>query len=118
MKIVINSDYGGFSLSNEAIMMYSDVKKLNLKMVEDDAYSALGITHFYIDGIISDEHYFTDYSIPRNDKELVAIVEALKERADGKYAKLKIVEIPDDVNWYIEEYDGNEWVAERHRTWT
>jgi len=49
---------------------------------------------------------------------LVAIVEALKERADGKYAKLKIVEIPDDVNWYIEEYDGNEWVAERHRTWT
>jgi hypothetical protein len=28
------------------------------------------------------------------------------------------VDIPDDVNWYIEEYDGNEHVAERHRTWS
>ena len=24
----------------------------------------------------------------------------------------------DDVNWYIEEYDGMEHVAERHRTWS
>ena len=30
---------------------------------------------------------------------------------------LKIIEIPDDVDWIIEEYDGNEWVAEKHRTW-
>ena len=22
-----------------------------------------------------------------------------------------------DVEWYIEEYDGQEWVAEKHRTW-
>jgi hypothetical protein len=27
------------------------------------------------------------------------------------------VDIPDDVKWEIEEYDGNEWVAEVHRTW-
>jgi len=30
---------------------------------------------------------------------------------------LAIVEIPDDVEYTIEEYDGNEHVAEAHRTW-
>jgi len=27
------------------------------------------------------------------------------------------VEVPDDVDWYVEEYDGLEHIAERHRTW-
>ena len=27
------------------------------------------------------------------------------------------VEIPDDVEWQIEEYDGSEWIAEKHRIW-
>jgi hypothetical protein len=38
--------------------------------------------------------------------------------ANGACADLKIVEVPDEVDWYIEEYDGNEWVAEKHRTWS
>jgi hypothetical protein len=37
--------------------------------------------------------------------------------ANGAHANLKIVEVPPDVEWQIEEYDGNEWVAEKHRTW-
>ena len=28
-----------------------------------------------------------------------------------------MTKIPDDVEWYVEEYDGIEWVAEVHRTW-
>ena len=32
-------------------------------------------------------------------------------------ANLKMVEIPDDVEWEIADYDGKEWVAEKHRTW-
>ena len=36
---------------------------------------------------------------------------------DG-YSELKVVEIPDDVEYDIQEYDGNEWVAEKHRTWS
>jgi len=39
------------------------------------------------------------------------------QAAAGSYCTLKVVEIPDDVQWQIEEYDGHEWVAERHRTW-
>ena len=41
----------------------------------------------------------------------------MKERANGKWAKLKIVRVPKDVKWTIEENDGWEWVAEKHRTW-
>jgi len=29
----------------------------------------------------------------------------------------KVVEIPDDIEFVIEEYDGIEWVAEKHRVW-
>jgi hypothetical protein len=28
-----------------------------------------------------------------------------------------VVEIPDGIEWSIQEYDGLEWVAEKHRTW-
>jgi hypothetical protein len=35
----------------------------------------------------------------------------------GSFSELKIVNIPDDVEFQIEEYDGNEWVAEKHRVW-
>jgi hypothetical protein len=48
---------------------------------------------------------------------LISIVELMSSDANGEYAELKIVSVPDDVNWYVEEYDGREWVAERHRTW-
>ena len=38
-------------------------------------------------------------------------------RENGKHATLKIVKIPDGVEWEIEEYDGREWISEKHRTW-
>ena len=55
--------------------------------------------------------------IARNDPKLVECVEKLGEEANGRYAELKVVEIPDDVNWKIGEYDGLEWVEEVHRRW-
>jgi hypothetical protein len=41
----------------------------------------------------------------------------LGEKANGSCASLKVVEIPDGVEWVVEEYYGTEWVAEKHRTW-
>lgn len=55
--------------------------------------------------------------IARDDSKLVECVEKLGEEANGTYAELKVVEIPDDVNWEIGEYDGLEWVEEVHRRW-
>lgn len=55
--------------------------------------------------------------IDRSDPDLVAVVEALGKKASGMFAELKIVTIPDDVDWEIEEYDGMESVHEKHRSW-
>jgi hypothetical protein len=48
---------------------------------------------------------------------LVQVVEELGSAADGWASSLKVIEIPDNVEWKVEEYDGMEWVAEVHRTW-
>ena len=113
-KIVINSKHGGFGLSDEAVELYSKFSGLNLKKVEKEWSFC---SHFYIDGIEDDDHYFADDDIERDDPILVGVVTALGDKASGRHAKLKIVEIPDDVEYHIEEYDGLEHVAEKHRTW-
>ena len=48
---------------------------------------------------------------------LVSVVEHLGNGADGNFSSLKVVQIPADVTWVIEDYDGKEWIAEQHRTW-
>jgi hypothetical protein len=45
-------------------------------------------------------------------------VEELGDRADGWASELVVVEVPDNVKWHIEEYDGSEHIAEDHRTWS
>ena len=95
MKVVINNRYGGFSLSEAGIARYLELK-----------------------GIECPNDGFFDRDIPRDDPILIKVFEELGYAASGFCADLKIVEVPDGVDWYIEEYDGNEWVAERHRTWS
>ena len=63
------------------------------------------------------KHSITYSDIERTDPDLIAVVEKLGEEADGSCAELKVVEIPDNIEWTIEEYDGQEWVAEVHETW-
>lgn len=53
----------------------------------------------------------------RNDPKLVGVIERLGSEANGQFSDLKVVEIPDDVNRSIEEYDGLEHISEVHRTW-
>lgn len=89
MKVVINKCLGGYSLSKEAY------KFLNIPW----------------DG------YGFEFMKDRSNPALVKCVEALGDKASGCFAELKVVEIPDDVEWEIDEYDGVEWVAEKHRTW-
>ena len=51
--------------------------------------------------------------IDRTSPELVKIVQEMGRAANGFAAFLKIVQIPDDVDWEIKEYDGWEWVSEK-----
>ena len=92
-KVVINDCYGGFGLSDRAMREYKQLA---------------GIT----------DQDFYDRDIPGDDPSLVQIVQKLGMGANGSHSNLKIVEIPGDIEWLIQEYDGAEWVAEKHRTWS
>jgi hypothetical protein len=63
------------------------------------------------------EVYFGGRDNDRSDPLLIQVIEELGEVANGSCAELKIIDVPDDVEWHIEEYDGFEHVAEDHRTW-
>lgn len=139
MKVVINRCYGGFGLSHKAVMEYAKIKgfklypfvetrnasgKLNFhkhrpyKEGEDVFlihYSRKPLTK---KGTFDDNSYFSDNEIERNDPALIQVVEKLGKEADGHCAKLGIIEIPDNVNWHVEEYDGIEHIAEDHETWS
>ena len=54
----------------------------------------------------------------RTNKRLINAVEKLGSKASsGQVAILKVIEIPDDVKWELDEYDGFEHVSEIHRSW-
>jgi len=114
MKVVINKCFGGFGLSDRAIHW------LRGKRCEW-AQAVVLIGEPWPDGEVSDffgeDQNRLPPDVPRTDHHLVRVVEELGEAADGCHAHLKIVEVPEGVEWHIEEYDGVEWVAEAHRTW-
>ena len=90
MKVVINTQYGGFSLSPKAVQRLAELQG---------------------------RPCYDSRPEDRADPLLVQVVEELGSEANGAHASLAVVEIPDDVDYIIEEYDGKEWIAEAHRTW-
>jgi hypothetical protein len=134
-KIVVNKCYGGFSLSPKAalkiyelggtVMKYpideyysSDSDKLNEDQENWKKYLETGKTSWFLTIFSPDGKYvISEREIDRDDPILVQVVEELGNEANGDCAKLRVVEIPDGVEWIIEEYDGLEHIAESHRTW-
>ena len=111
-RVVINKCFGGFRLSDAAVLRYGELAGLNLVSIDKGYFN-----QWYIDSV-DDEKYFSCYDIPRDDPKLIQVVEELGESSWGSCAQLKIIEIPDNIKWEIEEYDGQEWVSEVHRTWS
>ena len=63
------------------------------------------------------DKYNQDYDV-RTDPDLIELIEKKGTKwANGEHANLQITEIPDGVEYTVEEYDGQEWIAEKHRTW-
>lgn len=145
MKVVINRCHGGFSLSHEGIMRYAEIAGIELYPYIDEwvrerkgddytvedalaggdrlfsgiSYSRVPEeTYFAGTDEQRNEWYFYSRDIGRDDPSLVQVVEEMGEKADGACAHLSVVKIPDGVDYVIEEYDGLEWVAECHRTWS
>ena len=115
MKIVINKKYGGFHLSKEAVLLYGEKKGLNIIAKQDEVIKDL--YHYYLNEE-KEENSFAEWDIERNDPVLVEVVEQLGDLVNTRHTRLKVVEVPDDVKWEINDYDGVEWVAEQHRTWS
>lgn len=114
-RVVVNSCFGGFGLSHEAIMRYGELAGLNLKHIKDQ--QSFWMNYYFINGIEDDRHHFSSSDLNRDDPLLVQVVEELGRTADGDYAKLRIADVPDNIKWYIDDYDGIETVREVHRTW-
>lgn len=134
--VVINKCFGGFSLSDEAIKEYAKLKGFDVfgyvnpphdfnsfVRVENSPKSFLTywVKEDAGDNPTSEEinkaEWLHERDIPRDDEALVKVVKTLKKKANGRCADLKIVKIPDDVEYEISEYDGLEHIAETHRTW-
>ena len=140
MKVVINTCFGGFGLSYEGVMYYAKLKGIEVYAnheVHDDGSSSTAYDKRPIEPgpskelfgmhyatkpdlkVIDDlnDCYYNPSDIKRDDPFLVRTVEELGDKANGQFASLEVVEIPDGIQWEIEEYDGSEHIAESHRTW-
>ena len=138
MKVVVNRCYGGFGLSDKAIEMVMHRKGLNCFRYKQTKFKYSDGKEEYTRCEIIDDFGFTYYqtkdlgekvdklpnetfwyygSLDRTDADLIAVVEKLGKEANGSCASLEVVEIPDDVNWEIDDYDGIETIHEVHRSW-
>jgi len=145
MKVVINRQFGGFGVSREVLLRLIKMKSKFVKKENADKYFSWGkyakkdynitkksefkpfkdgyLKHWFIDDwLVKDGFvfYVDDERINefRTDKDVIKIVKKLGKKANGDHATLEIVEIPDDVEFEVQEYDGLEHIAEKHRTWT
>lgn len=128
MKILISKSFHGFKLSlagiREAIQLgIPDVKELTTEMLNmcDESYSFMtaearkDMLVKHPDMVLT---YFAGEKLDRTNPELIAMIERMGSEAMIKPQALKIVDVPDDVEWEISCYDGVEKIEEKHRVWS
>lgn len=122
MKVVINDGIGGFGLSEKAILKLIEygIPVYTPEQLEDPEKwdPPTGRIHDFGDDEILGRYYpyFNDEA--RAHPLLVRVVEEMGDKANSKHSTLKIVEVPDDVEWTIwESEEGYESIHEKHRVW-
>jgi len=97
MQVVINKkEFGVFSISQKAIEYIR--KKVKGKENKKSIFTC-------------------SFDDDRSNYLLIEAVSKLKDKANGLYSELKIVEIPDDIEWQVTAVNGVEIIREKHRTW-
>ena len=120
MKIIKNTCFGGFGLSDKACEWLIENKGWKVTEYEKDGNT---LKDAEAELIVSTSSLGGKYWTKENrdelrvNKDVIECVETLGEKANGQCAKLKVVEIPDDVEWYIGDYDGIETIHEVHNKW-
>lgn len=136
-KVILNKCFGGFDVSKEAYMLYAKKKGITLYLYESEFINRKFIykkvnddnsifRHYFIKDMgdnveISNEDY-EKYCLylkdeHREDPILIEVVEELGEKASGRFSNLKVVEIPDDLEYVIDEYDGIETLHQKVEEW-
>lgn len=151
MKVAINTQYGGYRLSQKAFIALlrkkgydelcfykyeesysplifkankiseqeyleseiSNIKKLIAPEDFGDEISIQGDNSMFCNLCLYQDYFLED----RTDEDLIEVIEELGEEASTNVSTLKVVEIPDDVEFEINDYDGIESVHEKHRVW-
>ena len=102
MKIVIYAGWGGFGVPERVAEIVDPQRTLR----ERPPWK----------GLVSNEHFDIFSDNPEAYRAHPALVDAF-ENTGACSGNFKIVEVPEDAAWTVEEYDGWEWVAEWHRVW-
>lgn len=130
MKIILNKCYGGFDVSKEAYMLYAKKKGLELyqyasdfvnfkkciyKKTNDETLFKNYFTKDMGDNVEINNEDYEKYNLYlddtyRKDPILIEVVEELGDKASGRLGDLKVVEIPDNSFYKIDEYDGVETI--------
>jgi len=133
-KVILNKCFGGFKPSRKAYELYAKKKGLELYLYElhinnqktsyhkvnkSDSIFTMYLTKDYgnvVDSINNKDRLYLDDS-HREDATLIEVVEELGYEASSYASLLKIVEIPDDLDYVIDNYDGIETLHQRVQEW-
>lgn len=122
--VVYNWCFGGFGY-DESVVKWVRENEDSLKQEynDDDVEELADETisgEMYDDGSGPKLNYLNNCSGASRDNELLATIVSGDTEYTGtvgaKYSELYVAEVPDGVDWVIDEYDGQETVKEKSRT--
>lgn len=146
-KVILNKCFGGFDVSPQGYQLYAikkgyshlykykinfDFNRLPYKLSDkyyqridlfDDSVLANYFTKDFGEVVINisksdwDNYHLYLSEEHREDPILIEVVEELGEEASGKFGELVVVEIPDDLEYTIDNYDGIETLHEDVPVW-
>lgn len=108
MKVAIDiAPDGSFVLSEKATRLYNERTGLNLKSYQFD-----------------NQYFESEGGVERHDPVLIQIIEELGCEASSLNSDIRIIEIPDNTQYYVErnydeacDIDMGEFIVECHREW-
>lgn len=124
MEVVVNRCFGGFGLSDAAfealIKKGWAVTKYNAEGLLENPEAPIvanRASDLSFMGVYNFGSYRDDEPELRTHPDIISAVKELGDKVNNRFSELEVVEVPDDIHWHIEEYDGLEYIAEDHRTW-
>ena len=137
MKILLNKCFGGFHVSADAYKLYCEKKGIDCYFYNENSWNTLQRWTFekaqkdpYCYCVSKDLGNCVDYNTLSNyiikspraydlrtDKTWIEVVEELGDKVNTWASDIRVIEIPDGIEYEIDDYDGIETVYEKRRCW-